>query len=320
LKELNVGDSFDEKMVMISDLSVKVARNKTLVNNMTLQDSSGTMPAVYFGKLDTGIACGSVITIDGAVGLYNDGAQITINHMTLATGDNKKFLQSVMPASRHSKATLSKLISRQIAKIGDVELREFVLSLLEANEDFYTAPAGKRIHHDYTGGLVEHSVSVSIIALTAAQLYDNLDTDLIIAGSILHDIGKVDEMTTDGSIDYSDTGKLMGHAYLGARIVEDHARSQMIEQDRLNDLIHVILSHHGELEFGAVLTPVFPEAELIHLADRLDARTSAMQGMVKKDVGPGRWTAFDPLLKRTMRKPATAEVAAKDQEKDAVFV
>lgn len=308
LKELNVGDLVTEKMVVIDELSVKVARNKSLVNNLTIRDASGTIPAVYFGKLETGIAKNSVVIIDGSVQLYNDGAQISINSMSKSDGDNKKFILSIMPTSRYSNAALVKMVTKQIERIKDLELKEFVASVLDENPDYFTSPAGKKVHHNYVGGLAEHSYNVCVIASTAAQLYEGINMDMVIAGCLLHDIGKIEEMTSEITIDYSDRGRMAGHSYLGARIIEDHARSQFIDQAVLNDLVHIILSHHGELQYGAVLSPVTIEAQICHLSDRLDAHTAAVQAMIKTDMNPGQWTAFNQLLNRAMRKPAVAAV------------
>lgn len=307
-KDVVVGELIHEKIAVVENLTAKVGTNDKIVTNFRLRDASGTIAGVYFGRFEAAIATGSVVVVNGAVGDFN-GLQVKVKDAKLVEGDLSEFLESIMPVSQYPKEILVRVVQERIAKIEGPELRAFVSTLIEATPAYYTAPAGKRIHHAWVGGNAEHCAHVSILAATTAALYSGIDADLVIAGALLHDIGKTEELVMNGVIDYSDVGRLMGHAYIGAKMIEDHARFQPLNPELIQNLVHIILSHHGSLEHGAIVTPATVEAEIVYLCDMLDSKTVAAQAMINTDAGSGRWTSYNRMLDRTMRKPATAAIS-----------
>jgi len=152
--------------------------------------------------------------------------------------------------------------------------------------------------------LIEHVLSVCQLAKVTAAHYPDIDFDLLLTGVILHDIGKIHELTYSRSLGYSTEGQLIGHINIGVRMVEDALRKLPQFPPLLRDLVeHMILSHHGSLEFGSPRVPMFLEAMLLHQIDNLDSKMEAMRAHVAKDrQATGVWTGYNPALERIVLK------------------
>jgi len=166
------------------------------------------------------------------------------------------------------------------------------------------APAAKSIHHAYLGGLLEHVLSLCTLARVAASHYSFVDYDLLIAGVVLHDIGKIYELNYDRGFSYSDEGQLLGHIHIALRMVGDKLRGLPDFPPLLRTLVeHMILSHHGQLEFGSPKQPQFPEALLLHYLDDMDSKMECMRELVEKDrLVEGCFTSFHNALGRVALK------------------
>jgi 3'-5' exoribonuclease len=179
---------------------------------------------------------------------------------------------------------------------------------------FKKAPAAKNFHHSTVGGLLEHTLSVCRLALLVAEHYPELNRDLLLAGAFLHDIGKVRELGIDASIDYTDEGRLIGHLSLGVSMVDEKlaAMKDFPEEISLR-LKHLILSHHGEYEFGSPKKPAFLEAFALHLIDDLDAKMNGLGRFIEKDRQEGRWTDFNRLFDRYFLKDRMSSTDDKNE-------
>jgi 3'-5' exoribonuclease len=168
------------------------------------------------------------------------------------------------------------------------------------------APAAKAIHHAWLGGLIEHVLSLCTLAKFTAAHYSNIDLDLVLAGAILHDIGKISELNYARSFSYSTEGQLLGHIVIGLRMVEDKVRLIPGFPEKLRDLLlHMIASHHGELAYGSPKVPLFPEAMLLHHLDNLDSKMECMRGLIERDRQvEGVWTGYSSALDRSVLKKA----------------
>jgi 3'-5' exoribonuclease len=192
------------------------------------------------------------------------------------------------------------------------QLMRAMASDRELMNRFKLAPAAKSMHHAYLGGLLEHTVSVAGLASQICKHYPDLDRDILIVGAVLHDIGKVDEFVYDLCIDYSHEGRLLGHIMLGSQIFENKIGSlkNFPVEDRLL-LKHMILSHHGQVEFGAVRVPMTREAFVLHYADDLDAKMNSLTRILSEGKeGNDPWTSYQPLFERFFFRglpPAEAE-------------
>jgi 3'-5' exoribonuclease len=188
------------------------------------------------------------------------------------------------------------------------------------------APAAKSVHHAYLGGLIEHVLSMCSLARLTSAHFKDIDLDLLLTGVVIHDIGKIHELTYDRAFGYSSEGQLTGHMVIGLRMISDKIAGIPDFPPRLRTLLeHMIISHHGELEFGSPKVPLFPEALLLHHLDNLDSKMECMRAFLEKDrLVVGCWTGYNASLERPVLKkrkyldgtvepapqPATEAVAA----------
>jgi 3'-5' exoribonuclease len=194
-----------------------------------------------------------------------------------------------------------------IAGIGNPHLKALLEALFSDPRialAFRTAPAAKSVHHNWIGGLIEHVLSLCQLAKFAASHYPGIDCDLLLAGVILHDLGKIHELSYTRSFSYTNQGQLLGHIMIGARMVEEKIAVLPDFPAPLAELLlHMILSHHGQLEYGSPKIPVFPEALLLHMLDNLDSKMECMRALIERDqMVEGAWTGYSPVLERSVLK------------------
>jgi len=171
-------------------------------------------------------------------------------------------------------------------------------------EGFKSSPAGLSYHHAYIGGLLEHTISVLDLAEKVLPSYPHLDRDLLLAGVILHDIGKMQELSRETGFKYTDPGELLGHIVLGVMIVEDKVREiPEFPAELLMKLQHLILSHHGEYEFGSPRLPMTMESIALHHLDNLDAKLAAFAAAVESEgEAESNWTQYNKMFQRRLYK------------------
>jgi 3'-5' exoribonuclease len=194
-----------------------------------------------------------------------------------------------------------------IVSIGNPHLKALLEALFSDPEiaiAYRTAPAAKSVHHAWLGGLIEHVLSLCHLAKFTAAHYKDIDLDLLLSGVILHDIGKTRELNFARGFSYSTEGQLLGHIAIGMRMVDEKLRLLPDFPAPLRDLLmHMLLSHHGELEFGSPKVPMFAEAMLLHQLDNLDSKMECIRGLVEKDrLVEGVWTGYSSALDRSVLK------------------
>jgi putative nucleotidyltransferase with HDIG domain len=174
----------------------------------------------------------------------------------------------------------------------------------DVSRRYRRAPAAKQIHHAYLGGLIEHVLSLCALARMTAAHYPNVDLDLLLTGVVLHDIGKIYELNYERGFSYSNDGQLLGHINIGLRMVADKVRGLSDFPPPLRTLVdHMILSHHGQLEFGSPKLPQFPEALLLHFLDDLDSKMECMRALIDNDRQvEGCYTTYNAALTRAALK------------------
>jgi 3'-5' exoribonuclease len=215
----------------------------------------------------------------------------------------------IATSTRNAEELLTEL--RELVRhVGDRELRRLVNRVFadtEFRRRFLEAPGSQSYHHAWLHGLVEHTVAVGRACAMLAPTY-NADADLLLAAALLHDIGKVDELTVGTSIGYTDEGRLLGHVMLGVRRVRDAAAAVGISAEKLLMLEHAIVSHHGELEWGSPKRPATLEALLLHHVDNLDAKASGLSGLLSRALASDeRWTDSSNLFRRPLFAPKSME-------------
>ena len=197
---------------------------------------------------------------------------------------------------------------KRINEVRDPKLRQLLQSFFVDDAKFIKKfkehPAAKSVHHNYLGGLIEHVSAVVENAVYMADAYPGVDRDLVIAGAMLHDIGKIRELTEMPVAEYTDAGQMLGHIILGYNMVQERMnRLGAFPRSQQEQLLHIILSHHGELEFGSPKVPMTREAMIVHFADNIDAKMKVMETFVEEDPSDGHWTAFNRFLNRNLYKP-----------------
>jgi 3'-5' exoribonuclease len=195
-------------------------------------------------------------------------------------------------------------------------LRQLVLKVLDRyRDDFLVCPAARLYHHPYLGGLLEHTWFVARHALASLSIYPDLNRDLVLAGAILHDLGKIKELANPLAPERTVPGHLLGHIVLGWDMVRSEAQElEFPDPTLLLQLEHIILSHHGAVEFGSPVLPKTREALLVYFLDDLDAKLKMMTQHLESDTGEGDFTSYNRTLQRNLYKGAPP--AADDQEPD----
>lgn len=269
--------------------------------SLELGDSTGRIPAVMwepdrFALED--LEPGMVVKVQGRVGEYNGRLQLAVNRLRLAT-DDEYDLADILPHSDQPVEERRARILKLTEKIVNHHVRALVASFWEDEpffERFLNAAAGKLWHHAYVGGLSEHSISVAELALRVASGYPSLNTDYLIFGGLLHDVGKVDTYATEAAIDYTDQGRLVGHICIAdAWLCQRAATLEAFPPSLLTKLRHFILSHQDT--FDTPVRPQMAEAFVLYYCDEIDSKMNAITRIRAKQDGPG-WSEYVKLLER----------------------
>ena len=189
-------------------------------------------------------------------------------------------------------------------------LLERIMADDELFHRFCLAPAAKSMHHVYVGGLLEHSLAVADLAAEISRRHHDVDRDLLVTGALLHDLGKTAELSYRRSFDYTDDGKLLGHIMLGVEMVTEKIRHiEGFPAEKAVVLKHLLLSHHGQYDFGSPKRPKTLEAVILNMLDDLDAKISAVRLHLENDInGDQSWTGYHRLLERYFFKGFDAQI------------
>jgi 3'-5' exoribonuclease len=262
------------------------------------------------------------VKVKGIVQVYQNRSQLTI-HKLRKLEEHEVDFADYFPSSERDPEEMFTELRSIVNGFSNKHLQALLNSVLDdapLAAMFKMAPAAKTIHHAYRGGLLEHVLSLCALARMTAAHYKTIDLDLLLTGVILHDIGKVEELSYARGFSYSADGQLLGHIILGLRLM--HAKFQKLPDfpAKLRTLIeHMIVSHHGELEFGSPKVPIFAEAVLLHHLDNMDSKMDAVRGALQRDRSvEGEFTGWIAPLERVLLKkdryleeaPTAAPVAA----------
>jgi 3'-5' exoribonuclease len=242
------------------------------------------------------------VRVKGETQIYQNRLQLTVHRIT-KVDDREVDLADFLPASKRNPDEMMAELLGYVSQMRNPHLKalnEAILGDPRVAAAYKKAPAAKSIHHAWLGGLLEHVLSLASLAKLTASHYPGIDADLLMTGVILHDIGKIYELSYERSFSYSSEGQLLGHIQIALRLIGDKLASLPGFPARLRNLVeHLILSHHGQLEFGSPKLPSFPEALLLHHLDNMDSKMEAMRAAIEKERAmPGDWTGFVYALDR----------------------
>ncbi|MCE5239077.1 HD domain-containing protein [bacterium] len=273
--------------------------------DLLLSDRSGSVIGrVWDGAEQIAEVCqpGSVVKVEGRVDEYRGKLQIIVEDVAPAEPGEYDRADMLEAAARDTGELLSEVFEF-LGQVSNPYLRQLLESFFGDDafvQAFAEAPGAKRQHHAHLGGLLEHTVSVVKLLSTVCELHPQLDRDLLIAGGLLHDIGKLAEFDTGVTIEYTDIGRLVGHIVITDRWVRERiAQIPDFPPELDNRLNHVLLSHHGQKEYGAPIVPMTAEACALHYADNLDAHVQYFVHEISKGGASGNsWTEYQKLFDR----------------------
>ncbi|HCK89145.1 MAG TPA: 3'-5' exonuclease [Erysipelotrichaceae bacterium] len=303
---------FKEKDRLEMPLLVKEVKNGTTNKgapylSVIVQDSSGTIDGKFWDVKPEDqkvVKTGKIVMFHFDVLLYNQKLQLRITKAEPAD-EGAVDMSAFVIASEVSEERRKQQLESFIASIKSPVLQKLVRGMLaKAGEKFFTYPAASRIHHSFLGGLSEHSLSMAEMAENVCGHYPQLNRDLLIAGTLVHDLGKTLEMSGPVTTEYTLKGKLEGHISLANGWLSEVAEELGLEDCEETVLLHhMILSHHGHLEFGSPVVPMLQEAEVLCMIDNLDARMNTLKQALGA-IEPGEWTSkLFALENRQFYKP-----------------
>jgi 3'-5' exoribonuclease len=273
--------------------------------SLLLADRSGELDAKMWDNvvevMDT-FDRDDFVKVKGLFQLYNNRPQFTVHKLRLVAESEVDFADFFPASARDSDEMFAELRSI-VAGVKNVHLRGLLDAFLDDPEiavRYKSAPAAKTIHHAFRGGLIEHVLSLCGLAKLTAGHYPSVDLDLMITGAVLHDIGKIYELSYGRGFSYTVEGQLLGHIAIAMRMIADKLRDLPAFPPDLRNLVeHMLLSHHGKLEFGSPKIPVFPEALLLHYLDDMDSKMECMRALIEKDPqSEGLFTGWSSSLER----------------------
>lgn len=305
--------------VFVTDLQDKqsvqttfLAKNKLLLTDkkgknymsLKLSDSTGDIDARAWDNVDRfegTFQSGDIVQVKGVVQLYQNKKQLVVHKVELYDGsvDLTDYLRSSDTAPEEMLQSLLQIVE----KIESQHIKQLITSVLSdptIKPLLLLAPAAKSIHHARIGGLLEHILSISRLAEGIASHYSFLNLDLLIFGAIFHDIGKIWELeTTDKGVRYTTKGRLIGHMVMAVELVEKKASQIFGFPEELKDMCkHIILGHHGKLEYGSPKLPQTMEAYVVWLLDEMDSKIDSIESIYKAHDGNDDWSAFSQLFER----------------------
>ena len=305
IKELREGERIIEHYLCKEKQSRETQKGKTYYS-LKLRDKSGMIEAKVW-ELSTEIQAfdeGDMIKIDGYVLSYQNELQIKVTKLRRSNEGEYTPSDYVATTDKNIDEMYSQLVDI-IKSIENVHLRTLLENILIKDEAkvalLKSHSAAKNMHHSYMGGLLEHTLAVTQISDFISVRYRYVNRDLTIAGAILHDIGKIYELSPPPQNEYTNEGQLLGHIVIGVELItEEVAKIEGFPTELATLLKHSIVSHHGEYEFGSPKLPSIPEAMILHYADNMDAKLKIFEEAF--DVSTSVWTGYHRSMGRYLRK------------------
>lgn len=254
------------------------------------------------------------LQIRGKSELYQGAMQIVVNDLQVV--DPAKINPAeYMPRTEKDVGKMYKELLEILASIENQPLCNLVSVFVKDSDlmkQFCTAPAAMQMHHNYLGGLLEHTLNMLHVACALFPLYPKIQKDLVVAAIFLHDIAKTQELSYNVGIGYTDQGQLLGHIIQGSQLIAQNADKlakdgKPVPQQILDNLLHIVISHHGVPEFGAVKVPATPEAYMVHYIDNLDAKMNQTVSLIENDPGEGNWTSYQKSLETKLYRNRVLE-------------
>ena len=313
VSDLADGEPIDE-IYMASEKQLRPNRQGNLYLQVRLSDKTGSITAMMWNARQEhydSFQNGDFVRVQGTSQLYNGNMQVlakSVQRVDASEVDDADFIT----VSASDLERMGRRVAELLRGMSNEHLRNLAEAYLLDDQfmaRFRTAPAGIKNHHAYRGGLIEHTLSLMESCRRLAGHYPGVDPDLLLTGAFLHDTGKTLELTYEPDLGYSDSGQLLGHLVQGVQILDqkiavtERQTGEGFPVELANRLRHMIVSHHGTLEFGSPRLPSTPEAIALHYLDNLDARMHTVQQMIDDDANTSsNWTVYNPGISRKIFK------------------
>ncbi len=313
MKEIFVKDLQANQTVTTTFLvkfkEVRAKKSGELYLSLILGDKSGELEAKMWDNiqdLDSSICRDDFVKVKGMVQVFRNRPQLTIHKLRKCREDEIDIADYFPKTTKDVEVMFEELLNL-VDAVQNSYLRELLMSILVDENlaaKFKQAPAAKALHHAWLGGLLEHTLSLCRLCRLVASHYSDLDVDLLVSGAVLHDVGKIDELCYRRSFTYTNEGQLLGHMILALDLVNEKISQIEGFPRQLKTVVqHLIISHHGEYEFGSPKLPMFPEALVLHCLDNLDSKLEAMNAILRNEAtADGYWTAYNQMFGRPIFK------------------
>ncbi|MGH9736593.1 MAG: 3'-5' exoribonuclease YhaM family protein [Candidatus Acidiferrales bacterium] len=296
-----------ETLFLVCEKEVRTAaRGNTTWLQLELGDRTGSISGKMWDNFESLLPSfdeGDVVRIRARVKLYNGRLELSVEQIT-PVPETGYDLSDFLPHTKYDVETLYAGLLSAVASVKNQWLRQLLTSVVEDPAivpRLKRAPAAMTMHHAFIGGLLEHVVSLIGLSTAISAHYPEIDSDLLLTGVVLHDIGKLDELRYAREIDYTTEGRLLGHIMLGTGMVRDKIKAIPGFPPALAVMIeHLILSHHGTHEFGSPSLPQTREAVALHYLDDLDSKMAAIRATLESTCAPDGWSQRNPSLRRAL--------------------
>lgn len=301
LVSLVKGDPIDH-FLLIKKFEIRLTKAGKEFLSLELGDKSASAPANIwddhsaFKSFRDNVSVGDVVKVKGSVDDYQGNPQIKIDSIRIPKQSENVSPSDFLPQSKRDLNEMLTEFSNRKKKISNPQLQKLLGNVFneERLKKYSAAPAGKMWHHGYISGLIEHTLEIIKICDLMCDIHPEINRDLVITGAMLHDFGKIEELSFESAFEYTDKGKLLGHMVIATMIVNDEINklSDFPEELKLN-IIHLILSHQGKLEHASPVVPKTLEAITLYHADELSAKVNAYKGSLELETRPNsQWTKF----------------------------
>ncbi len=309
MKQIYVADIKERdqlrEVFLVKDKITAMAKNGKPYLTLRLMDRSGEVEGRLWDRVDELSPLfdkNDFILVQGKASVYLGKMQLVVQQLE-RVADRDVDLADFLPVSTRSRAEMRAELDGLLASLTDRHISALLRGIFDDPvlfERYAMAPAAKGMHHVFLGGLLEHSLAVAALACDVAARYKQVNRDLLICGALLHDLGKVSELSYQRSFDYTDEGKLLGHIIIGVQMIEDQVRRIPGFPEQLSLMIkHLLLSHHGQYDFGSPKRPKFLEAVILNFIDDLDSKINGVLSHVAKEPErEGNWTSYHRLYDR----------------------
>ncbi len=296
-----------EHFLLLTNVSLKSTRTGKNYLDLELRDNTLSLNAKMWSGFESvyeTLKSGTVVKILGSVDEFNNQLQIRVDRIRNINENDNVLVEDFLPKSKRNLKDMEEEFKLTLDSIQTKYLQLLLENIFisENYSKYIKVPAGKAWHHAYIHGLLEHTLEIIKICELMCKIHSEVNRDLLITGAILHDFGKIEELNFNAGFDYSNKGKLVGHIVIAANLIETETRKiENFPNEIKNQLLHIVLSHQGKLEFASPVVPKTLEAIILYHADELSAKTNAYKNAILSEKeSSSSWTKYLPLAETSL--------------------